>query len=75
MDITATFSFRAKEEATALVSEFDVRPKGAMKLLFPLMTPLIRSDFRKQVGRFKAFCEGAQGDAALLAARTMNDRH
>jgi hypothetical protein len=64
MDITATFSFAAEGEGTRLTGEFDMRPKGAMKLLFPLLTSTIRTDLQKQFGRFKAFCEGAGVGAA-----------
>jgi polyketide cyclase/dehydrase/lipid transport protein len=67
MDITATLSFAADSEGTRLTGEFDMRPKGSMKLLFPLLKPMIRTDLQKQFGRFKVFCEGIGGGAAATA--------
>jgi hypothetical protein len=39
-------------------ADFDMRPKGFMKLLFPLVTPLVRRDFPKQMAGFKRLFEG-----------------
>ncbi len=41
--------------------------RDTLKLLFPLLTPMIRTDLRKQFGRFKVFCEGSGGGAAAAA--------
>ena len=35
---------------------FDVRPQEAMKLVFPLMSPMVRREL-KQYASFKEFCE------------------
>ena len=59
MDITGSFTFGADGDGTALDAEFDFRPKGAMKLLFPLMTPMVRRDLPRQLASFGAFCEGS----------------
>ncbi|HEY5059810.1 MAG TPA: SRPBCC family protein [Gaiellaceae bacterium] len=59
MDITATFTFRANGEKTALKGQFDMRPKGFLKAIFPLMKPVIRKDLAKQSQSFKRFCESS----------------
>ena len=56
MDITTTFTFAANADGTLLRGEFDFRPKGFLKLMFPLMGPMIRGDLPKQMGSFAAFC-------------------
>jgi hypothetical protein len=57
LDITGSFSFSAEDEGTVLDAEFDFRPKGAMKLFFPLVAPLIRRDLPRQLAAFAVFCE------------------
>lgn len=44
-------------DGTELESAFDFRPKGALKVLFPLLAPVIRRDVPKQYASFKALCE------------------
>ncbi len=56
MDLTGSFTFAADSEGTML-AEFDFRPKGVIKLVFPLMTPLVRRDLRRQLASFRLFCE------------------
>jgi hypothetical protein len=34
-----------------------MQPRGIMKVLLPLMSPMVRRDFPKQLDSFKAFCE------------------
>ena len=57
MDITAAFEFAATGAGTSYRAEFDMRPKGFMKLVFPLMKPAVARDLVKQSRRFKTFCE------------------
>jgi hypothetical protein len=57
MNITASFLFRPEGETVIVEERLDFKPKGPMKLLFPLMAPLVRRDLPKQGARFKAFCE------------------
>jgi hypothetical protein len=58
MDIRAEFRFLAEGPAAAsLTASFDMRPKGVMRVLLPLMSPLLRRDFPKQGEAFKRFCE------------------
>lgn len=58
-DITTTFTIGPSGAGSHVVSEFDFRPKGAMKLTFPLMQGAIRKDLATQSQNFKRFCEGA----------------
>lgn len=57
MDVDAAFHFTEAGAGTGLVIEFDPHPKGIMKILFPVLKPLIRRDLIKQHLKFKAFCE------------------
>ena len=57
MDITGRMSFSPAGSGTRLDGEFDLRPKGVMKVMLPLVAPLVRRDFPKQFANFKAFAE------------------
>jgi Polyketide cyclase / dehydrase and lipid transport len=57
LDITGSFTFAPDRDGTALDAEFDFHPKRAMKLLFPLLAPLVRRDLPRQLTSFKSFCE------------------
>ncbi|HEX3266644.1 MAG TPA: SRPBCC family protein [Gaiellaceae bacterium] len=56
-DLTIACSFTPTEEGTELDSDFDFRPKGPLKVLFPLLGPVIRRDVPKQYASLKALCE------------------
>jgi hypothetical protein len=56
-DLTITYSLTPAGDGTGLESEFDFRPKGVLKVLFPLLGPVIRRDVPKQYASLKAFCE------------------
>ena len=56
-DLTITYTLIATPDGAELKSELDFRPKGSLKLLFPLLAPVIRRDVRKQYGSLKALCE------------------
>ena len=58
MDITTTFVFRAEGGATILDGSFDFRPKGLLKVVFPLMRPMIKGDLPKQMASFADFVAG-----------------
>ena len=48
---------------TTLIGAFDVRPKGLMSVLFPLLRPMVRRELSKQPANFKKLCEThAQSD-------------
>jgi hypothetical protein len=57
MDVAGAFHFAEAGSGTALVIELDPHPKGVMKVLFPVLSPLIRRDLIKQHLKFKEFCE------------------
>jgi Polyketide cyclase / dehydrase and lipid transport len=57
MDINARFTFKEDAGGAAVEEHLDFRPKGVMKLFFPLLAPLVRRDLPKQGASFKAFCE------------------
>jgi hypothetical protein len=37
-----------------------MRPKGFMKLIFPLMKPAVQKDLPRQMQSFKTFCESTR---------------
>jgi hypothetical protein len=57
MDISATFTFAEADGGTELDGSFDFRTKGLVKVMFPLLAPMIRRDLPKQAASFKALCE------------------
>ena len=57
LDITASFTITPRGDGAHVVSEFDFRPKGGMKAMFPLMQSAVRKDIAKQSQSFKRFCE------------------
>lgn len=59
-DVAGTFRFEEAGAGTGLVIELDPHPKGIMKLLFPVLKPMIRRDLRKQHLKFKDYCESQQ---------------
>jgi uncharacterized protein YndB with AHSA1/START domain len=59
LDITASFTVTPRGAGSRVESRFDFRPKGGMKLMFPLMQPAIRTDVATQSESFRRFCEGA----------------
>jgi uncharacterized protein YndB with AHSA1/START domain len=56
-DLTIAYTFTPTGEGTQLESEFDFRPKGALRLLFPLLAPVIRRDVPKQYASLSALCD------------------
>jgi uncharacterized protein YndB with AHSA1/START domain len=56
-DLTIVYTFTPTGEGTELGSEFDFRPRGALKVLLPLLGPVIRRDVPKQHASLKALCE------------------
>ena len=56
-DLTIAYAFTPTAEGTELESDFDFRPSGALKVLFPLFAPVIRRDVPKQYASLKALCE------------------
>jgi len=56
-DLTIACALTRRGEDTELESDFDFRPRGFLKLLFPLLGPVIRRDVPKQFASLKALCE------------------
>jgi len=57
-DLTIAYTFTPAGEGTDLESTFDFRPSGVLKVVFPLLAPVIRRDVPKQHASLKALCEG-----------------
>jgi polyketide cyclase/dehydrase/lipid transport protein len=60
MDITAAFTFQPVGAGSRLAGEFDMRPKGFMKLIFPLMKPAVQKSLPREMQSFKIFCESTR---------------
>jgi carbon monoxide dehydrogenase subunit G len=58
LDVTASFTITSRGEGAHVESRFDFRPKGGMKVMFPLMQAAIRKDVARQADSFKRYCEG-----------------
>jgi hypothetical protein len=56
-DLTIAYTFVPAGDGTRLDSEYDFRPRGALKMLLPLLGPVIRRDVPKQQASLKALCE------------------
>ena len=61
MDVAISFSFTESAGTTTAVGRFDARPKGLMKVLLPILLPLIKRDIAKQHLNFKKLCETQAG--------------
>jgi uncharacterized protein YndB with AHSA1/START domain len=59
-DLTLVYTLKPTGDGTELESDFDFRPKGALKVLLPLFSPVIRREVPKQNASLKAFCERDQ---------------
>ncbi len=57
LKIVGRFRFADLSGNTVLRANFDMTPLGFMKVLLPLMSPMVRRDFPKQLNSFKAFSE------------------
>ena len=57
MDVAGRFSFTSAGSGTKLIIELDPKPKGVMKVLLPMLKPIIRRDLARQHAKFKDYCE------------------
>ena len=57
LTIVGRFRFADLGSETALRANFDMTPSRHMKVMLPLISPMVRRDFPKQLNSFKAFCE------------------
>ena len=60
-ELTIACTLTPTDEGTELKSDFDFRPRGALKVVFPLLAPVIRRDVPKQYASLKALCETSHG--------------
>jgi len=56
-DLTIAYAFTPIGDGTQLQSDFHFRPKGALKVLFSLLAPVIRRNVPKQYASLKQLCE------------------
>jgi carbon monoxide dehydrogenase subunit G len=56
-DLTIAYALTGRGDETELKSDFDFRPRGVLKVVFPLLAPVIRRDVPKQFASLKALCE------------------
>lgn len=56
-DLTIAYTLTANGDGTKLESDFDFRPRGALKVLFSLLAPVIRRDVSRQYASLKTLCE------------------
>ena len=56
-DLTIAYALTPTDDGTELKSDFDFRPKGALKVLFSLLAPVIRRNVPKQYASLKRLCE------------------
>jgi uncharacterized protein YndB with AHSA1/START domain len=56
-DLTIAYTFSPIGDGTELESDFDFPPRGALKVLFSLLAPVIRRNVLKQYASLKALCE------------------
>ena len=59
LEINALMRFADAAGGTRMAVQFDLTPKGFMKVLMPLMAGPIRKDFPRQLASFKEFCESS----------------
>jgi hypothetical protein len=58
MEITIVYAFRPEEGGTGYRAEYDFRPTGIVRLLAPLLKPVIGRSIRKETESFVALCDG-----------------
>ncbi len=57
MDVDVTYTFTPEAGGTRMQGTFEPRPKGVMRLLLPLLMPVIRRDLDRKHTAFKNLCE------------------
>jgi uncharacterized protein YndB with AHSA1/START domain len=56
-DLTITYTLAPTDDGTELKSQLDFHPRGALKLLFAVLAPVIRRDVPKRYASLKNLCE------------------
>jgi len=59
MQIHASMRFVDSSDGTRMTAQFDLQPKGIMKVMMPLMAGAMRKEFPRQLNSFKEFCESS----------------
>ena len=72
MDVAGAFRFNSVPSGTELVIEFQPSPKGVMKLLFPVLKPVIQRDLVRQHLKFKKY--GAKRSTSHTTPSTTSSR-
>lgn len=57
MDVAIKYTFTETDGTTTAVGKFAAQPKGFMKVLLPLLVPMIKRDIAKQHVHLKKLCE------------------
>jgi hypothetical protein len=57
MDIDIRYTFAGTDGGTTAVGTFVAHPRGVMKMLVPVLTPVIKRGVAKQLVNFKRLCE------------------
>ena len=61
MDVAIKYAFTETDGTTTAVGKFEAQPKGYMKLLLPMLMPMIKRDVAKHHVHFKKLCEAQAG--------------
>ncbi len=67
MDIDANYSFEAHDDSTMFRATFEPTPKGIMRVLLPVLKPIIRREVTQHHREFSAACEARAAAAARKA--------
>ena len=61
IELVIRYAFAARDGGTQMTAAYDFRPRGALKVLFALMKPVIGANVKKQLASFKELCERRAG--------------
>ena len=59
MDITASYQLGSAGDRVGLHGELEMRPKGMLKLILPLIRRSLQKDLDRQYQSFRQFCESS----------------
>ena len=57
MDVDIAYTLSEADGTTTMTGRFNARGKGLMRILLPLLVPLIRRDLAKEHAHFVRLCE------------------
>ena len=57
IELVIRHAFTSRDGGTHQSAAYDFRPRGALKVVFALMKPVIARSVRKQLASFKVLCE------------------